>query len=48
MNFIQSATKPGAERSPKVTDRQKRLIKLQQFRDDTLSLNDLFDMLTQN
>ena len=30
-------TKPGAGRTPKVTERQKRLIK---FRDDTLSLTD--------
>ena len=34
------ATKPGASRIPKVTERQKRLIKLQQVRDDTLSLTD--------
>ena len=33
--------KPGAGRPPKVTDRQKRLIKLQQLRDDRLSLNEL-------
>ena len=39
--FHTAATKPGAGRPPKVTDRQKRLIKLQQLRDDTLSLNDL-------
>ena len=35
------ATKPGAGRRSKLTDRQKRAIKLQQVRDDTLSLNDL-------
>ena len=39
--FHTVATKPGAGCPPKVTDRQKRLIKLQQLRDDTLSLNDL-------
>jgi len=36
-----TATKPGAGRRSKVTRRQKRAIKLQQLRDDTLSLNDL-------
>ena len=35
------ATKSGADRTPKVTKCQKRLIKLQQVRDDTLSLTDL-------
>ena len=35
------AKKPGAERPPKVTDREKRLIKFQQLRDDTASLPDL-------
>ena len=39
--FHRVATKPGAGRTPKVTERQKRLIKLQQVRDDTLSLTDL-------
>ena len=39
--FHTVATKPGAGRTPKVTERQKRLIKLQQVRDDTLSLSDL-------
>ena len=34
-------TKPCAVRTPKVTERQKRLIKLQQVRGDTLSLTDL-------
>ena len=33
--------KPGAGRTPKATERQKRLIKLQQVWDDTLSLTDL-------
>ncbi|CAF5165212.1 unnamed protein product, partial [Rotaria magnacalcarata] len=36
-----TATKPGAGRPFKMTRRQKRAIKLQQLRDDTLSLNDL-------
>ena len=39
--FHAVAAKPGAGRTPKVTERQKRLIKLQQVRDDTLSLTDL-------
>ena len=39
--FHTVATKPGADRTPKVTERQKRLIRLQQVRDDTLSLTDL-------
>ena len=39
--FHTIATKPCAGRTPKVTERQKRLIKLQQVRDDTLSLTDL-------
>ena len=39
--FHNVATKPGAGRSQKVTDREKRLIKLQQLRDDTCSLSDL-------
>ena len=39
--FHTIATKPGAGRTPKVTERQKRLIKLQQVQDDTLSLTDL-------
>ena len=34
------ATKPGAGRTPKVTEHQKRLIKFQQVRDDTLLLTD--------
>ena len=39
--FHTVATKPGTGRTPKVTERQKRLIKLQQVRNDTLSLTDL-------
>ena len=39
--FYIVATKPGAGRTPKVTKHQKRLIKLQQVRDDALSLTDL-------
>ncbi|CAF1485208.1 unnamed protein product [Rotaria magnacalcarata] len=39
--FRTACTKPGAGRKPKVTERKKRLIKLQQVRDDTLSLTDL-------
>ena len=39
--FHTVATKPGAGRTPKVTERQQRLIKLQQVRDDTISLTDL-------
>ena len=39
--FHTVATKPCAGRTPKVTERQKRLIKLQQVRDLTLSLTDL-------
>ena len=38
--FHTVATKPGANRTPKVTERQKQLIKLQQVQDDTLSLTD--------
>ena len=39
--FYTVVTKPGVGRTPKVTERQKRLIKLQQVWDDTLSLTDL-------
>ncbi|CAF2069627.1 unnamed protein product [Rotaria magnacalcarata] len=39
--FRTACAKPGAGRKPKVTERKKRLIKLQQVRDDTLSLTDL-------
>ena len=35
------ATKSGADRTPKVTERQKRFIKLQQVWDDALPLTDL-------
>ena len=41
-------TKPGAGRPPKVTDREKRLIKLQQFRDNTSSLADLVRFINTN
>ena len=36
--FHTVATKPGAGRPPKVTDREKRLTKLRQRRDDTATL----------
>ena len=39
--FHTVATKPGAGRTPKVTEHQKRLIKLKRVQDDTLSLTDL-------
>ena len=39
--FHTVATKPCAGRTPKVTEREKRLIKRQQAQDDTLSLADL-------
>ncbi|CAF4129732.1 unnamed protein product [Rotaria sordida] len=39
--FHTVATKPDSGRPFKLTDRQKRAIKLQQLRDDTCSLNDL-------
>ena len=39
--FHTVATKPGAGRPPKVTDREKRLIKLQELQDDTAWLVDL-------
>ena len=42
------ATKPGAGHPPKVTDREKRLIKLQQLRDDTGSLADLVRYVNTN
>ena len=38
--FHTVATKSGAERPPKVTNCEKRLIKLQQLRNDTTSLAD--------
>ena len=39
--FHTVATKPGAGRTPKVTEHKKILIKLQEVLDDTLSLTDL-------
>ena len=39
--FHTVATKRGAGRTPKVTESQKRLIKLQHVQDDTLSLTNL-------
>ena len=39
--FHTVATKPGGGRPRKATDRDKRLIKLQQLRNETLSLTDL-------
>ena len=39
--FHTVATKPGAGRTPKVTEHKKRLIKLQPVQDDILSLTDL-------
>ena len=39
--FHTVATKPGINRTSKVTERQKRLIKLQQVGNDTLTLTDL-------
>ena len=39
--FHTVTTKPGTDCTPKVTERQKRLIKPQQVRDDTLSLTDV-------
>ena len=39
--FHNVATKPGAGCPQKVTDSEKRLIQLQQLRDDTCSLADL-------
>ncbi|CAF4476790.1 unnamed protein product, partial [Rotaria sp. Silwood2] len=42
------ATKPGAGCLRKITNRQKRAIKLQQLRDDTCSLNDLVRYASTN
>ena len=42
------AKKPDAERPPKVTDREKRLIKFQQLRDDTTSLANLVRYVNTN
>ena len=47
-SFHTVATKPSAGRPPKVTDRAKRLIKLQQRRDDTASLADLVRYVNTN
>ena len=41
-------TKTAAGRPPKVTDREKRLIKLQQLRDDTGSVADLVRYVNTN
>ena len=46
--FHTVATKPGAGRPPKVTDREKRLTKLQQRQDDTASLADLVRYVNTN
>ena len=46
--FILSSRNPGAGRPPKVTDREKRLIKLQQLRDNTSSLADLVRFVNTN
>ena len=40
-HFHNVATKPAAGRPQKVTDSEKRLIKLQQIRDERCSLSDL-------
>ena len=39
--FHTIATKPGVRRPTKVTDREKRLIKLQQLQDERASLTEL-------
>ena len=46
--FHTVAKRPGAGRPPKVTDHEKRLIKLQQIRDDTASLADLVRYVNTN
>ena len=46
--FHTVATKLGAVRPPKVTDREKRLIKLQRLRDDTASSGDLVRYVNKN
>ena len=46
--FHTVATKPGAGRPPKATDREKRLTKLQQLRDDTASLADFVRYVNTN
>ena len=46
--FHSIATKPSAGRPPKVTNCEKRLIKLQQLRDNTGSLIDLVRYVNTN
>ena len=46
--FHTVATKPGAGRPPKVTDCEKRLIKLQQLRDDITSVTYLVGYVNTN
>ena len=46
--FHTVAMKPGAGHPAKVTDREKRLIKLQQLRDDTVSLADFVRYVNTN
>ena len=46
--FHRVAPKPGAGHPPKVTDREKRLIKLQQLRDERSSLADLLRYVNTN
>ena len=46
--FHSVATKLGAGRPPKVTDREKKLVKLQQLPDDTVSLADLVRYVNTN
>ena len=46
--FHTVATKPGAGRPPKVTDHEKGLTKLQQLRDDSVSLGDLVRYVNTN
>ena len=46
--FHRVAPKPGAGHSPKGTDREKRLIKLQQLRDERGSLADLLRYVNTN
>ena len=46
--FHTAATKSGAGRPPKGTDREKRLIKLQQLRDERGSLTDVLRYVNTN
>ena len=48
INFILSPRNPDTGRPPKVTDREKRLTKLQQLRDDTASLADFVRYVNTN